>query len=241
MPAPDHTTEQAIATSRLRAIVDPDPEFRPPAIPQSFQAFRTAAAAQASPATDPGRSGLRALLILALLAVAAGAIYLWQSRPTPDPLPAPPPQPVTAGTPVSTPTAEVTVHVTGKVRKPGVYTLPAGSRVTDAVGAAGGIRPGAPTGTVNLARRLIDGEQIAVGAPGITAAAPPTDPTATIIDLNTATATQLEALPGVGEVLAARIADYRTTHGGFRSVDQLKDVSGIGPRTYDELKDKVRV
>ncbi|GAA3312689.1 helix-hairpin-helix domain-containing protein [Nonomuraea dietziae] len=101
-------------------------------------------------------------------------------------------------------------------------------------------------GSVNLARRLVDGEQIVVGTPaapgaaggvegGVVAAAP------AVLDLNTATPEQLEELPGVGEVLAARIAEFRTTHGGFRSVEQLREVSGIGDRKYAELKDKVRV
>ncbi|MCP2344845.1 helix-hairpin-helix domain-containing protein [Nonomuraea roseoviolacea] len=142
-----------------------------------------------------------------------------------------------------TPTGEVTVHITGKVRKPGMYTLPMGARVADAVKAAGGVRQPAAASTVNLARRLIDGEQITVGAPGVgNPQAPPlTDPATTVLDLNTATPDQLEQLPGVGEVLAARIADFRTTHGGFTSVTQLQEIPGIGTKKYEELKDKVRI
>ncbi|WP_343950710.1 ComEA family DNA-binding protein [Nonomuraea longicatena] len=138
------------------------------------------------------------------------------------------------------------VHVTGKVRTPGVYTLPAGARVTDALKAAGGLRDGAHPGVLNLARRLLDGEQLAVGTkpasqpPGAITTSP-LDPTATVIDLNTATIAQLEQLPGVGEVLATRIATYRDTQGGFRSIDQLKEVSGIGDRKFADLKDKVRI
>ncbi|WP_245764737.1 ComEA family DNA-binding protein [Nonomuraea jiangxiensis] len=137
----------------------------------------------------------------------------------------------------------MTVHVAGKIRNPGVYLLPSGSRVTDAVTAAGGVSRGASTGALNLARRLIDGEQIVVGPS--TGSAPPgtpvLDPATAILDLNSATPDQLEELPGVGEVLAARIAEFRTSHGGFTSVEQLREVNGIGPRKFDEIKAKVRV
>ncbi|WP_345572547.1 ComEA family DNA-binding protein [Nonomuraea rosea] len=138
----------------------------------------------------------------------------------------------------------VTVHVTGKIRKPGVYLLPTGSRVTDAVTAAGGVPRGASTGALNLARRLIDGEQIVVGAPAgppAPGSPVPPDPATAVLDLNSATTDQLEQLPGVGEVLAARIAEFRDSHGGFTAVDQLREVSGIGPRKFDEIKSKVRV
>lgn len=140
-------------------------------------------------------------------------------------------------------TFEVTVHVTGKVRHPGVVTLPGGSRVTDALRAAGGARAGSTIGALNLARKLVDGEQIVVGAhgpAGMTAPAP-IDPATVVLDLNSATSQQLEQLPGVGEVLARRITEYRDGHGGFRDVGQLREISGIGDRKYAELKDKVRV
>jgi competence protein ComEA len=145
-----------------------------------------------------------------------------------------------------TPGAQVVVHVAGKVRRPGLVTLPFGSRVADAVTAAGGVRPGVTVITLNLARRLTDGEQIIVGAkPGHAAPPPPAqDPATTttdLVDLNTATPSQLETLPGVGEVLATRITEYRQTHGGFRSVDQLRDVTGIGERKYADLRPRVRV
>ncbi|MFI6325797.1 helix-hairpin-helix domain-containing protein [Nonomuraea sp. NPDC050556] len=241
MRTPDPTSEQTIAESRLRSITTPATGVRPPNIPQSFQAFRTAISTQA-PTLDPGRPAVRILLILAVIAALAGAIYAWQSQPTPAPLP-PPPSPTAPPTPAQapTPTTGVTIHVTGKVRHPAVYTLPTGARVADAVEAAGGVRPGASTGTINLARRLMDGEQIIVGAPAQpgTQPAPAQDPASTILDLNTATPDQLEQLPGVGEVLAQRITDYRTAHGGFRSVDQLREVTGIGPRKYEEIKPKV--
>ncbi|MGW3101518.1 helix-hairpin-helix domain-containing protein [Streptomyces sp. NPDC001100] len=147
--------------------------------------------------------------------------------------------------------AEIVVDVSGKVRKPGVHRLPAGSRVTDALRAAGGLRSGTNTEGLNLARFLVDGEQIVVGAPlpaavpgaggaggstGTGAGAAPGAP----VSLNTATADQLNTLPGVGPVLAQHIIDYRTRHGGFRSVDELRQVNGIGDRRFADLRDLVR-
>lgn len=127
-----------------------------------------------------------------------------------------------------------------------MITLPSGSRVADAVNAAGGVRAGATAGGLNLARKLTDGEQIIVGAPSRPGLAPipPSDPTVGMdvpLDLNAATPAQLETLPGVGEVLAARIAEFRQTHSGFRSIDQLREVTGIGERKFADLRDKVRV
>ncbi|MEO3856094.1 ComEA family DNA-binding protein [Acrocarpospora sp. B8E8] len=188
---------------------------------------------------DPGRPGVRALILLAIAAAVVAGIYAWRSQPVPEPLP--PPTPASAGSPATpSPTASVTIHITGKVRDPGVLALPIGSRVVDAITAAGGIKKGADTGPLNLARRLVDGEQIVVGLPPPPGSHPLTDPATTnILSLNSATADQLEQLPGVGEVLAQRIIEYRDTHGGFQSIEQLREVSGIGERKYAELKDKV--
>ncbi|MFG3439853.1 helix-hairpin-helix domain-containing protein [Nonomuraea sp. NPDC047897] len=217
-------------------------------MPATLQAFRAALAAKAS-GLDPGGPALKALVGLALLAALVAGIHVWRSQPIPESLPAPPsPAPASPRQVPATPspTASVTVHVTGKVRKPGIYVLPMGARVADAVSAAGGARHAAATASVNLARRLLDGEQILVGAPpgAMPAApvpAPGTDPAATVLDLNTATADQLEQLPGVGEVLAARIAEYRTANGGFATVEQLQEVPGIGPAKYAEIRGKVRI
>ncbi|MEW2292572.1 ComEA family DNA-binding protein [Streptomyces sp. NPDC006743] len=170
-----------------------------------------------------------------------------------------------AGSPVSAPAAapspgapQIVVDVSGKVRHPGIHRLPAGARVADAIRAAGGARPGTDLAGLNRARFLVDGEQVVVGGPapatgpagtgpaapggvagggsGAGAAGAPAAP----VSLNTATADQLETLPGVGPVLARHIIDYRTQHGGFRSVRELRQVSGIGDRRFADLRNLVR-
>ncbi|MEV6835544.1 helix-hairpin-helix domain-containing protein [Streptomyces sp. NPDC051133] len=140
--------------------------------------------------------------------------------------------------PSAKPGGEIVVDVSGKVRTPGIRRLPAGSRVADALRAAGGVRPGVSTEGLNRARFLVDGEQVVVGAPAGAvpppgpadgAASGPAGPGPTApVSLNTATVDQLDTLPGVGPVLARHIVDYRTRHGGFRSVDELREVNGIG-------------
>jgi competence protein ComEA len=140
--------------------------------------------------------------------------------------------------------ATVTVHVVGEVRRPGVYELAGGSRARDAVAAAGGLLGDADQAAVNLARVVEDGEQIAVPRQGaaVAGAAAGTAGAATAakVDLNTATAEQLDALPGVGPATAAKIVADRAANGPFRTVDDLMRVSGIGPAKFDALKDLVR-
>jgi competence protein ComEA len=140
----------------------------------------------------------------------------------------------------------VVVDVTGLVVTPGVYTLAAGSRVIDAVTMAGGAQPGADLTALNLARKLVDGEQIAVGVPGAPNQSAGTSPdTGTgapgLVNLNTATVDDLDGLPGIGPVLAQSILAYRTSNGRFDAVDQLREVSGIGESKYAQLKDRVTV
>jgi competence protein ComEA len=149
------------------------------------------------------------------------------------------------------PSAEVVVHVAGKVRRPGVVRLPAGSRVIDAVEAAGGAVPAARLASLNLARVLTDGEQVRVGlAPaeptgGLSDLVPGTGVGAgedgVTVDLNRASAAELEELPGVGPVLAGRIVSYRDENGPFRSIDQLIEVPGIGPAVLSGLADRARI
>ncbi|GAA3234886.1 ComEA family DNA-binding protein [Actinocorallia longicatena] len=200
---------------------------------------------------DPGITGGRALVVVGLLAAMAAAVLLWTARPRTDPVPAAAPVSAAIGVPSTraatpTPTSSVVVHVTGKVRRPGVVTLPSGSRVAEALAAAGGPRPGTELDTLNLARRLTDGEQITVGAPQPPAQTAPQSPGAgpgpsAPLDLNTATLEQLQELPGVGPVLAQRILDHRTQHGPFTDPSQLRDVTGIGEHRYADLKPRVRV
>jgi competence protein ComEA len=142
------------------------------------------------------------------------------------------------------PAPQVTVHVVGEVRNPGVVRLPAGSRVVDAVRAAGGLRHGGKLGATNLARILADGERIDVGGQGAAAsggAAAPAGGSGGPLDLNSATAEQLDALPGIGPVTAAKIIAWRSTHARFTVVDELAEVPGIGPKTLADLRPLVRV
>jgi competence protein ComEA len=135
----------------------------------------------------------------------------------------------------------VTVDIAGKVRHAGVATLPAGSRVVDALRKAGGARPGVDLSSLNLARVLVDGEQILVGrgvpgggiAAGASTAAP--DPGGSLVNLNTATEEQLDTLPGVGPVTAQKILEWRSAHGAFSSVDELLEVDGIGEKTLADM------
>ena len=132
----------------------------------------------------------------------------------------------------------VVVHVVGAVRAPGVVHLPGGARVADAVAAAGGAEPDADLARVNLARVLADGEQVVVPRPGeavVPAAAATAGASGTLLDLNSAGLADLDALPGIGPVLAQRILDRRKEH-RFASVDELGEVSGIGPALVDRLR-----
>ncbi|NGO84503.1 ComEA family DNA-binding protein [Streptomyces rhizosphaericola] len=217
---------------------------------------------------------LAALTLVLVVAVGLAAFHFWSVRPeevrvpeavgvgdaavTDEPLRAGAggavPRPV-AGAPPSPPPeppGEIVVDVAGKVHRPGVQRLPAGSRVADALRAAGGVRAGADVTGLNRARVLMDGEQVRVGlpqapvdqaAPGVTGGAAgasgPSGPAAPL-SLSTATKEQLETLPGVGPVLAQHIIDHRTESGGFRSVDELRQVSGIGDRRFADLRPLVQ-
>ncbi|HEX6247091.1 MAG TPA: ComEA family DNA-binding protein [Nocardioidaceae bacterium] len=142
--------------------------------------------------------------------------------------------------------AVVVVDVAGKVRRPGIATLPVGARVVDALEAAGGVRRGVDLTSLNLARLLVDGEQIVVGVPppgGVAAPAASAPggasstggPSGPLVNVNTATQAQLEELPGVGPVTAGAILQWRTEHGPFTAVDELMEVSGIGEATLAEI------
>ena len=158
----------------------------------------------------------------------------------PDPSAGPAPAPAAGSAPGPSRPSGVVVDVAGKVRAPGLRTLPQGARVQDALQAAGGPLPGTDLTGLNLARPLGDGEEVLVGVPGAPAGAQGSGQATGPLSLNSATAQQLDALPGVGPVLAQRIIQYREQHGGFQSVDQLRHVSGFGERRLQELKAVLR-
>jgi competence protein ComEA len=140
----------------------------------------------------------------------------------------------------------IVVHVAGAVRHPGIYQVPDGSRVDDAIAAAGGAKRGAKLHLLNLASLLSDGQQVLV--PGRTSAGDSVTPAPSSagvppppVNLNTASLEDLDALPGVGPVTAQRILDYKSEHGPFASVDELDAVPGIGPARLEQLRELVTV
>jgi competence protein ComEA len=220
-------------------------------------------ALRSSPAFRPVLAIAGAVVAVGML-LAVGAAFLRSASPPPrltlpkaepgsassDPAPA-------AGSsgssmPSTTTPVTVTVHVAGQVAHPGVYAVPAGARVADAILAAGGPSPEADPEQLNLAARVSDAERIYVPKEGEAAVAGPSGSAAGgggagssapagPVDLNTATAEQLEALPGVGPATSKAILAYRSTHGRFRSVTELLDVPGIGPAKLEALRPLVRV
>jgi competence protein ComEA len=179
---------------------------------------------------------VRALAALGVVVALGAGVLAWRARPDVEPV-APPPPVVSLST--SDAPAMLVVAVSGRVQHPGLVRLPAGARVADALAAAGGPLPGTDLSSLNLARKVTDGELIVVGVtPPPGGATPgPTGP----VNLNTATLEQLQTLPGVGPVLAQRIIDYREQHGGFASVADLRQVTGIGDARYNDLKTRVTV
>lgn len=202
-------------------------------------------------AFDPGRRGVRALAVVAVLVVLGASFWAWRSRPQVEQVApvaeAAPVAPSVSGGPTATPGGELVVAVAGKVRRPGLVRVPAGARVADAVQAAGGALSGVDLTLFNPARKVVDGELILVGVPTPPGAAPVAPggeagaATGGKVNLNTATLAQLDSLPGVGPVLAQRILAHRQQHGGFRSVSDLRQVGGIGDTRYEQLKDLVTV
>ena len=207
------------------------------------------------------RRRTRAVLVVLAVAVLAAAWTWWQGRPiaveslasqsradaqasadsvavvTPASSAAPVQATMDGGTPA--PRSEVIVHVVGAVASPGVVHLPAGSRVDDAIAAVGGARPAKALASVNLARVLVDGEQIIVDSAGL--AATSGGPRLAMVSLNSAHVAELESLPGVGPVLAQRIVEWRMVHGPFHSIDELSEVTGIGAALMGDLKKRVQL
>jgi competence protein ComEA len=185
----------------------------------------------------------RALIILATFCLGVGGFFFLNSRPAATLQSAPEIlQEITPSYAEST-TSTVIVNVAGKVVSPGVYELPTGSRVVDAITMAGNQIRGVDISDINLARLLVDGEQILVGTPPAAAAkkAAARVTSNNPLDLNRATASQLDTLPGIGPVTAQRILDYRAKVGRINAVDELKKISGLGGAKFEEIKDLLRV
>jgi competence protein ComEA len=190
-----------------------------------------------------------------LVAITAGSVQLWLRRPQPAPIILSTPLPVPTPTPVPTSTpAPVRVYVTGAVREPDVYVLSPGSIVKDAVAAAGGATADADLERVNLAVQVQDQQQVYV--PRQDEGTPPVPPLATalpaaeprsgmvavsIVNINAASVTELETLPGIGPAFAQRIVDYREEYGPFGVVEDIMEVKGIGPATFARLEGLIAV
>jgi competence protein ComEA len=216
---------------------------RPAADPRSTLTQRLHAAGEA---LEIAPTHIVALLIVASCACAGLVLLWWTGRPAMQPVPGGtaelPTAPAGADVVPSAPPDRVVVHVSGAVADPGVRTLPGTARVDDAVTAAGGATSAARTDQLNLARPLRDGEQIHVpNASEAASAVSGGSGSGGLVNLNRATAPELEELPGVGPVLAERIIDHRETQGGFRSIADLQQVPGIGEKTFAELEDLVTV
>ncbi|MEV6322330.1 helix-hairpin-helix domain-containing protein [Nocardia sp. NPDC051787] len=231
---------------------------------------------------DPGRRGVRTLALAGLAAMVVAGVIVFLERPISQPVPPVPVMrqtvavgpsgPSASASVVATPgampggpdgsTTELVVSVVGLVQRTGLVRLPMGSRVADALAAAGGPSEGADTSGLNLAQRLSDGDQVLVGPvavnpgpqpgsstisgggrPSSGSAGTPGRPSARAgkLDLNAASESDLDALPGVGPVTARAIVAWRTTNGRFSSVEQLGEVDGIGPARLARLRDLVTV
>ncbi|GAA1282495.1 ComEA family DNA-binding protein [Saccharothrix xinjiangensis] len=185
---------------------------------------------------DPALPPRRAVLFAGLAAgvVLAVVLALWWQRPAPE---SPPDLAVAEPAAVTQVEQQLVVNVIGQVPAPGLVTVPSGARVADAVRAAGGPNPGADLTSLNLARKVADGEQIAVGVP----LPQPADQAGQPLNVNTATKEQLDTLPGVGPVTAQRIVDRRWKQGPFTSLEQLGEIEGIGDAKLAKLGELVRL
>jgi len=218
---------------------------------------------------DPGRLGARVIAGVLVLGVALAGYSYWTGRATTTSMIVGSGSPLAATSRVGAPAgvfsteppasaspgdSTVVVYVVGPVRRSGVFRLPAGSRVIDALRLAGGLRAGRRLGPVNLAALLVDGSRLdfasgdgaqgsgqsgsgSSSSAGSSSAAAESGP----INLNRATLADLDGLPGVGPVLAQRILDWRGEHGRFSSIEELREVSGIGERKFESLRPHVRV
>jgi competence protein ComEA len=204
--------------------------------------------AEYSPTPEPAQiliapppQAVKPILKIVIVALLATAGIVWLNRPTPVAVPelASPGIPIVAssGAPVSSQGLDqIVVDVKGDVQTPGLVTLPAGARVADAITAAGGVIPSADLTGINLAERLSDGQMIFIGnAQSMKLSSD------TRINLNLATETDLDSLPGVGPVMAGRIIAWRESNQRFHSIEELQEVPGIGPKVFANLKPLVRI
>jgi competence protein ComEA len=191
---------------------------------------RTAAVPVVEPITDRRRPVWR----VALIAVCCIAVAAWANRPQVVPTA----DTVVTGVPLAAPSPVdwVVVDIEGDVDQPGLVRLPVGSRVADAIAAAGGLRKKGALGQINLAARLEDGQLLVIGAVALDGGTVDTR-----VSLNRGTAADFDTLPGVGPVLAARIVTWRQQHQHFSSIDELQEVPGIGAKVFQNLKPLVRL
>ena len=193
------------------------------------------------------REHLVVIGIIVLTGCLWGGYSMFQARTTPVAVAAPAPSvQVSVATPSPSPTATLLVHVLGEVKRPGVVSLTDGARVKDALAAAGGLTGRAVPGDLNLAARVSDGTQLVIGRRGSqvrqsTGVSGAPGAAGSALDLNAATAEQLDTLPGVGPVTAQKILAWREAHGRFRSVAELQEVDGIGPKSYAQIAPNVQV
>jgi len=189
----------------------------------------------------PPPQAIRPILKIVIAVVLLTAGLVWLNRPTPVSVP----EVASPGIPISTNSNspvpvqgidQIVVDVKGDVLTPGLVTLPAGARVADAIAAAGGISPNANVTSLNLAERLSDGQMVIIENSQSQPAS--SDPR---INLNLATESELDSLPGVGPVMAGRIIAWRETNHKFHSIEELQEVPGIGPKVFANLKSLVRI
>jgi competence protein ComEA len=241
-------SDDAGVQERFERVTGLPPALDDPASPGIAPPARSGVLA----AFDPGRRGVRALALVAAAVVCIAAFFAWRARPHATPVPV---VQASAGSGASGPavagggaaSSMVVVAIGGRVRRPGLVRLAAGARVADAIEAAGGVLPDTDLSYVNLARKVVDGELIVVGVtpppalPGAPGAQGAPGTAGGVVNLNIATLTELQTLPGIGAVLAQRIIDYRAQHGEFHSVNELRQVDGIGDAKFAQLKDRVTV